>query len=496
MRLRTRRLVKWSLVLLAAAGAAALGAAGGLAVFLASGGGRVFPRVTLAGRPLGGLTRAEAAAVVRSYEAGVIQRPLEVVAPGRRVTVTARQLGLRVDVAATVEQAYRLGRRGSLPGRWRTWVRLLTRGARVAPVFRNVNQGLRPLLVGLAAEAARPALNARFDPATGRLSAGADGQEVVVPESLRRVLAALVAPGERQVEVAVRSVRPSVSLAELRKAGIRRVLARYQTRFDPSDQNRVHNIALAATALDGALIRPGEVWSFNRTVGPRTVERGYRSAPEIVREKYVLGIGGGTCQVSSTLYNAALLAGLEIPERSAHSQPLGYVPPGRDATVYFGLIDLKIRNTRTAPVVIATAVGRDTLSIALCGQEDEFPEVRIETGPLEPLEPGPEVVEVDPALATGVRQVVEEARLGYRVKVFRLYLRQGTQVASEVISTDLYPPRPRRVKVGPPATGTPPADKSPATPGRPASPSRPEAPRDVDLSTPVLYNEAGFGRGR
>lgn len=255
-----------------------------------------------------------------------------------------------------------------------------------------------------------------------------------------------------------------MTLEQLRRAGIQTVLATFTTRFDPSDRNRVHNIRLAAETLDGTLIRPGEVLSFNGVTGERTEARGYRPANEIVREKFVLGIGGGVCQVSSTLYNAALLAGLQIPARTSHSQPLGYVSPGRDATVYDRLIDLKVRNNRAHAVVVSSAVGADSLTVAISGRLEDFPEVRLELSPLEPVEPGEDVVEVDPGLSPGARNLVEEGRLGYRVKLYRRYYRNGEQVAVELVSQDLYPPRPRRLKVGLPA---PQAAESPA--GQPSA---------------------------
>jgi vancomycin resistance protein YoaR len=344
--------------------------------------------------------------------------------------------------------------------------------------LRGGDPALERYLVGLAAELGQPARNARFDPATGRLTPEEAGREVILAESLRRLADAFSAPGERRAELAVRPVSPPVTLRELRRAGVRELLASYSTRFDPADANRVHNLTLAARALDGALIGSGVTFSFNGTVGARTEVRGYLPAPEIVQEKYVLGVGGGTCQVSSTLYNAALLAGLQVIERTAHSQPLGYVPPGRDATVYFGLIDLKVRNNRSHSVVIATTVARDSLTVALCGQREDFPDVRLELGPLVPVEPGPEEVEVDPSLPPGERQILEEERTGYRVKLFRRYFRGSEAVGAEQVSEDYYPALPRRVKAGPTVTNAlpkPPRTGSPPLPG-------------VDLSTTLLYN--------
>lgn len=458
--------------------ATALGGAAGAGVFLTAEGGRILPGVSVAGVRMGGLTRVQARTVLQEYDRAVVQRPVRLIVPDGTLVLRPRDFGLGMDVERTLDQAYAVGRRGSLSERWRSLRRLAASGVRVRPVLAGQPEVLHRYLVRVAAGLAKPPRNARFDPRSGQLTPEDEGREVLLAETQRRLRAALMDVRERRVALAVRTVRPAVTLAQLRRAGIRQVLSSFTTRFDPAETNRVSNIRLAAGAIDGTLLRPGEVLSFNRVVGPRTEARGYRPAPEIVRERYVTGIGGGICQVSSTLYNAALLAGLQVPERTAHSQPLGYVPPGRDATVYYDLIDLKVRNNRSRPVVVAASAEKDTLTIAFCGQQEDFPEVRLELGPLLPVEPGPEVVEVDPSLPPGERQVAEEARTGYRVRLLRRYYRAGEEVAAEVVSEDFYPPRPRRVKTGPPTTNPLLRKVQPASPARPG----------VDLSHFVLYN--------
>jgi vancomycin resistance protein YoaR len=454
------------------------GALAGAGLFVSASGGRIMPRVTVAGLRLEGLTRAQARSVLERYDREVVQRPVELGTPGRILVVHPRDFGLGLDVEQTLALAYAVGRRGPVGDRLSDFRRLWSGGLAVSPVFRGDGPALERYLVDLAAELNRPARNARFDPFTGRLTPEEVGREVVLPESLRHLQGVLAAPGARRAELLVRPVTPAVTLKALRRAGVRELLASYSTRFASDDANRVHNLTLAAQALDGTLIPSGGTFSFNLVVGERTEARGYRPAPEIVQERYVLGIGGGTCQVSSTLYNVALLAGLQVTERTAHSQPLGYVPPGRDATVYYGLIDLKVRNNRSYPVAIATRVSRDQLTVALCGQREDFPEVRLELGQLVPVEPGPDEEVPDPSLPAGERQILEEGHTGYRVTLFRRFYRGGQVVGAEQVSEDYYPARPRRVKTGPTGTGS--LSKPPRMGVSPAP--------GVDLSTTLLYN--------
>ncbi|MDD2234979.1 MAG: cell wall-binding repeat-containing protein [Desulfitobacteriaceae bacterium] len=146
---------------------------------------------------------------------------------------------------------------------------------------------------------------------------------------------------------------------------IQEPVSQYSTRFNSSMTNRTHNVKLAAKTLDGIVLAPGVRFSFNGSVGNRTVEAGYLEAPIISGDAFVPGIGGGVCQVSTTLYNAALLAHLEILERHPHSMPVNYVPAGKDATVSYPTLDLKFRNSLKTYLAIRSLVEGNTLTIAL-----------------------------------------------------------------------------------------------------------------------------------
>jgi len=142
-------------------------------------------------------------------------------------------------------------------------------------------------------------------------------------------------------------------------------IAQYSTNFDSTLVNRTENIRIAAKALDGKLLAPGEQFSFNESVGERTNEAGYKEALIIVGNTFTPGLGGGVCQVSSTLYNAVLLAHLEIIERHRHTLSISYVPPGQDATVSFPMLDLKFRNSTDAHLLIRSFIEGNTLTFQL-----------------------------------------------------------------------------------------------------------------------------------
>ncbi|MHB8126164.1 MAG: cell wall-binding repeat-containing protein [Desulfitobacteriaceae bacterium] len=148
------------------------------------------------------------------------------------------------------------------------------------------------------------------------------------------------------------------------------LIAQYSTYFDSTLVNRTENIRLAAKALDGKLLAPGELFSFNESVGERTAKAGYKEALIIVGNNFTPGLGGGVCQVSSNLYNAVILAHLEILERYRHSLPVDYVPPGQDATVSFPILDFRFRNSRDTYLLIRSFVEGNTLTFQLYGKAE------------------------------------------------------------------------------------------------------------------------------
>jgi len=212
----------------------------------------------------------------------------------------------------------------------------------------------------------------------------------------------------------------------------------------------MRNVALAAARIDGHVLQPGEVFSFNGVVGPRDAEHGWALANEIYQGEYVLGYGGGICQVTSTLYNAALLGGLQIEERYHHDRPLQYIGPGRDATVVWGQLDFRFRNSLDVPVRIgARVVPGDPPQVMVTLRSDRpraGEPIRVEEEYVRFFPP--DLVEVeDPGLPRGRRVVEDEGYFGVEVRIYRV-MGLGPDARRELVSHDVYPPKPGRVRVG------------------------------------------------
>lgn len=240
------------------------------------------------------------------------------------------------------------------------------------------------------------------------------------------------------------------------------LISEFTTSFSGSTYgkaNRVFNIVKAASLIDGKVLAPGEEFDTNAALGDRNKENGWKTATGIRDGTYVQEYGGGVCQVSTTLYNAVLMADLEITERHHHSWPLGYVDIGRDATISTGGPNLKFINSSPAPITISAVTDEDekTVTVRIYGRPLENG-IRIEltskkTATLS--SPGTETV-YDPSLAPGESKTIRQARRGSVAETHKLYYSaQGELINKELVTEDKYRSISGIVNVGPQAEDTP-----------------------------------------
>lgn len=174
--------------------------------------------------------------------------------------------------------------------------------------------------------------------------------------------------GPSTIEVPIQTIYPRITSELLSTISVEQI-GQYRTYYKTRNEERSHNISLAIESINNHVVFPGETFSFNEVVGKRTKEKGYLPAPVIVRGELTEGIGGGICQVSSTLYNAVDLAGLEIVQRYTHSRHVPYVPPGRDATVSWYGPDFKFKNKYNQPILIRAKTYQGKVMIMIYSSE-------------------------------------------------------------------------------------------------------------------------------
>ncbi len=360
---------------------AAAGGAGGWAVVarfwpLAVGGqgGHGLPGLRIGGVsvPEGADVRAFAAARATAFAA----RHLRLVVRdegGVHTVVEASlgELGASVDVDAVTSRALRLGREGDA---W-TRVRLADRARHgdldvpLAPSFDPAAVVSRLADDKLLLDT--PALSARLDLDRHTTIAGRDGRALDLDATAGRIARAALDPSAAEVELPFVAVAPPVTRESLARLDISTVLATFRTYFSRrGDQGpRALNIEVAASHVDGLVIEPGHVVSFNDVVGARSEDNGFHRAFEIFKGEYTEGTGGGTCQVASTLHAVAFFGGLDVLERLPHSRPSAYIPAGLDATVVYPAVDLKVRNPFSFAVVVHASVGPSVLTMELLGAD-------------------------------------------------------------------------------------------------------------------------------
>lgn len=227
------------------------------------------------------------------------------------------------------------------------------------------------------------------------------------------------------------------------------LISTYTTRYDASNVNRSQNLAIATGKINGTVLMPGEEFSFNQVVGKRTIEEGYKDAKIYQDGKVVDGLAGGICQISSTLYNAVIKANLEIVERRNHSFTTSYVKAGRDATVVYGVIDFKFKNTRTYPIKIEGSVGSGVAEFNIYGIKEEV-EYSVNLAPVVTASiPYATQYIPDPTLAPGQQIIVQAGGNGCKVTTYKETKLDGKFVSKEIISTDTYQPMKAIIRIGP-----------------------------------------------
>ena len=241
--------------------------------------------------------------------------------------------------------------------------------------------------------------------------------------------------------------------------GITGTVGTYET-FYGGDPNRIHNVQLVAHLVDGALIAPGATFSFNGTTGERTAAKGFLEAPVIVNGELQTGLGGGICQVSTTVFNAAYEAGLPITARTNHALYISHYPLGRDATVDYPDIDLKFVNDTGHWLLLRTWVGPSSLTVGLYGTPQHR---RIETvaAPLRVVAPPPVQKTVDATLKPGQVEVDDSGVPAQSTSVERKVYSPSGKLLSDQTWYSSYRAEPKIVRVGPKAK--PKSKKKPAT---------------------------------
>lgn len=394
--------------------------------------GRIYPDVTIEHLPVGQLTKAQAQKKLQSqgFDPSAAQITLhfrdEDVA-----TFSATQLKLQLNTEAAVNEAYAYGRGGNWLQNTYALAHALFAGKtyNIPLTLSSNDQAVKEYVGHMSDQYDTKPQNALFSFEDGKVTAfkqeenGNEIQEDVFLQVLEKTVQSFKdKPRPVTLTLTERTIKPEITLAKSNKFGIEGLIGVGKSDYSHSAPERIHNVILAASKFNGVLIPPGEDLSFVDIIGDISVNTGYKTAYVIQNGRTVLGDGGGVCQVSTTLFRAALNTGLPIDERHAHAYRVGYYEndskPGLDATIYSPTVDLKIKNDTPAHILVQTVVdeSQNLLYFYIYGKSDGRKATVGDITVYDVSPPGEPKYEDDPTLPKGVVKQVDFAAWGGKSK--------------------------------------------------------------------------------
>jgi vancomycin resistance protein YoaR len=392
--------------------------------------------VVVAGRPGTQVDQAAVVALVRDAAlrglAG-IEAPVASVAPAM-TTAAAEQAAAaaRTAVSAPVALGFRHHEVGEIGPR--TIARLLRFQPQGGAFELSLApEGIQRELAPLVERFTRKPVDASFRVVGKRVRVvkGRDGTTLDVAGAQAAVLGAATESGLREADIGLTALEPKLSTEDARALGIKRRVSTFTTDMGVSSSNRIWNVHLMADYIDGTIIKPGKTFSFNKVVGPRTPERGFREGQMILGSLLVPAIGGGVCQTATTLFNNAFDLGLPVKERHNHSWYISHYPIGRDATVSWGGPDLKFKNDLDHAILIKTSYTDSTLTFSFFGTK-QGRKVVSSTGPQTNFRSPKPSYAYDPSAPKGSKRTVAGSHAqGFDITVFRKVYEHGRLVRKD-----------------------------------------------------------------
>ncbi|MCL4353855.1 VanW family protein, partial [Patescibacteria group bacterium] len=366
-------------------------------------------------------------------------------------TISAKAINFGYDSKLLSYQAFSVGRSSNSLSNLSLIAQTYLNGVYLQPSYTYSETKLRELISPLVIQLEKKPVNAQFKFENGRVTSfrpATDGQTIDFKELSNRIslkIAPIVLSGKPQeiiINVPIKIIPPEVTNEKVNNMGIKEQIGEGTSLFQHSIPRRIFNVTLASARLNGILIAPNEIFSFNKALGDVSAFTGYQQAYVIQNGRTVLGDGGGVCQVSTTFYRAALNSGLPIVERTAHAYRVGYYEqdsgPGIDSTVYSPSVDLKFKNDTGHYILVQTAIDPTVLRLTVTFYGTSDGRVATVTTPVivSQTPPPPAIYQDDPTLPKGEVRQVDFAAWGANVYFTRTVVRNGQTLISEKISSN------------------------------------------------------------
>lgn len=404
---------------------------------------------------LSGKTTDEAKTAIENYVQKLNGAEITLqAAGGEEVTVTAEELGVTWGNTELVEEAYAVGRSGNVIERYKL-LKDLEQENLVLPIELDFDmQAINTILVDKCEKYNVKPVNVsmkRLEDGTFEVVDGQAGHTLDVEASIDTVYNYLITDWNGDattIALVIETADPKGSAEEL--AEVTDLLGDFTTSYRTSNSSRSANVENGAALINGTVLYPGEEFSTYETVAPFSVENGYHMAGSYLNGKVVDSLGGGICQVSTTLYNAVLESELEVSERHNHSMIVSYVDPSADAAIAESSgKDFKFVNNYDYPIYIEAVTANKKITINIYGKETrpEGRAVKYESEVLEVIHPTSDAIYADPAQPIGYI-VTESAHTGYRARLWKVVTENGVEVSREQVNSSNYKVSPRSATVG------------------------------------------------
>jgi vancomycin resistance protein YoaR len=402
-------------------------------------GDKIHSDITINGIDVGGYTPSQAESMLRNKMESIIDdSDIVLKFEGKEWKLGYRDMDFQYEYEDAVTKAYDIGHKGSFFKRVKDVIATQINGEDIKLNYSYDVQYLKNKLEDISKELDKEAKDASIvlEAQGFVITDEVEGRKLDINESYDIIKIRIDEASSGDVELAVDVTEPEIKRSDLEN--IKDNLGEYSTKFNAADVDRTHNIKIATSSASNLLVKPGETFSLNKSMGPRLAKFGYKEAKVIINNELVPGIGGGVCQVSSTLYNAALLSNMKIVERKSHSLPSSYIALGRDATISENYIDLKFENTTRYPVYIHGEVKGSWVKFSIYGyNENPGRAVKIRTETIKVTPPQVSTIE-DPALPEGTEVEEKKAYTGYVVKSYRVIMENGKEIFSEELPLSTY----------------------------------------------------------
>ncbi|MGN1230304.1 MAG: VanW family protein [Anaerotignum sp.] len=415
----------------------------------------IYQGITINGEEVAGLSEEEAIAKLHEKYIAEVNGQIVTLQYGegeeeQKWEIPFEDIGAGYDVEGAVKQAYLTGREGTEEERFAVGAELLKNGMDIELVYGYDEELLDAKLTEVAEEFDQEAVDSTVVRKNGKfiISDEQTGLMMDKEKTAENVAAVLETRISGEAAIVAEVTEPKVTAED--NSHVTDLIGTYYTTYTNSDKNRNNNLAVGCNYINGTVIAPGEVFSANANLGSQTAAGGYKNAGVYVNGKVEQGMAGGVCQVTSTLYNAAIMAELDIVERSPHSMTVGYVPLGRDAAVAGTYKDLKFRNNTEYPIMIEAYASGGKLVMNIYGHEvhSSSRKVEFETVYEATIDKPAEIVTKDPEMLEGERVVTSKGRTGCKVSVRKKVYEGGKLISNEWFSSSSYRAAADEVTVG------------------------------------------------